>query len=157
GRHHLERLPAGAGRDPGVGGGLHGGELGRRRALRLSRSQDCTVVTDTALPLPKDDADQRAIAAIRRKNAVWRRILSDPAAAAAALFLFVLVAAAILAPWIAPFDPYANSMRLRLCPPGGERCAAYLLGTDNQGRDMLSRILFGLRATLGMGVTAVLV
>jgi ABC-type dipeptide/oligopeptide/nickel transport system permease subunit len=39
----------------------------------------------------------------------------------------------------------------------GDRCPGYLLGADNQGRDMLSRILFGLRATLGMGVIAVAV
>lgn len=113
-------------------------------------------MTDAALPL-QSEADQRAIAAIRRKNAVWRRILRDPPAAAAALFLVLVVGAAILAPWIAPFDPYANNMRLRLCPIGSERCASYLLGADNQGRDMLSRILFGLRATLGIGVLAVVV
>jgi ABC-type dipeptide/oligopeptide/nickel transport system permease subunit len=113
-------------------------------------------MTDTALPLPSD-ADQQAIAAIRRKNAVWRRILKDPAAAAAALFLLLVVIAAITAQWIAPFDPYANNMRLRFCPPVGARCPDFLLGADNQGRDMLSRILFGLRATLGMGVIAVAV
>ena len=113
-------------------------------------------MTDVALTL-QSEADRKAIAALRRKNAVWRRILRDPPAAAAALFLLVVVLAAIFAPWVAPFDPYANNMRLRLCPPGGERCAAFLLGADNQGRDMLSRIIFGLRATLGMGVLAVAV
>ena len=75
-------------------------------------------MTDTALPL-QSEADQRAIAAIRRKNAVWRRIFKDPPAALAALFLFAVVVAAILAPWIAPFDPYSNNMRFRLCPIGG--------------------------------------
>ena len=113
-------------------------------------------MTDVALTL-QSEADRKAIAALRRKNAVWRRILRDPPAAAAALFLLIVVLAAIFAPWVAPFDPYANNMRLRLCPPGGERCAAFLLGADNQGRDMLSRIVFGLRATLGMGVLAVAV
>jgi len=113
-------------------------------------------MTDVALTL-QSEADRKAIAALRRKNAVWRRILRDPPAAAAALFLLVVVLAAIFAPWVAPFDPYANNMRLRLCPPGGERCAAFILGADNQGRDMLSRIIFGLRATLGMGVLAVAV
>ena len=111
-------------------------------------------MTDVALS-PQSEADQRAIAAIRRKNAVWRRIFSDPPAAAAALFLLIVVAAAVFAPVIAPFDPYSNNMRLRMCPPGSARCAAYLLGADGQGRDMLSRILFGLRATLGMGVITV--
>lgn len=113
-------------------------------------------MTDAAFPL-QGDADQRAIAALRRKNAVWRRILKDPPAAAAALFLVIVVLAAALAPWIAPFDPYSNNMRLRLCPIGGARCPDFLLGADNQGRDMLSRVLYGLRATLGMGVTAVAV
>jgi ABC-type dipeptide/oligopeptide/nickel transport system permease subunit len=113
-------------------------------------------MTDATLSL-QSEADQRAIAAIRRKNAVWRRILKDPPAAAAALLLLVIVLAAILAPWIAPFDPYTNTLRLRLCPPGSERCAAYLLGADGQGRDMLSRILFGLRSTLAIGGIAVAV
>jgi ABC-type dipeptide/oligopeptide/nickel transport system permease subunit len=113
-------------------------------------------VTDTAIPL-QSEADQRAIAAIRRKNAVWRRILKDPPAALAALFLFLVVAAAILAPWIAPFDPYSNNMRFRLCPIGGARCTQFLLGADQQGRDMVSRLLFGLRSTLGIGVIAVLI
>jgi ABC-type dipeptide/oligopeptide/nickel transport system permease subunit len=113
-------------------------------------------VTDAALPL-QSEADQRAIAAIRRKNAVWRRILKDPPAALAALFLFVVVVAAVLAPWIAPFDPYSNNMRFRLCPIGGARCPQFLLGGDAQGRDMVSRMLFGLRATLGIGAIAVIV
>ena len=113
-------------------------------------------MTDAALSL-QSAADRQAIAAIRRKNAVWRRILGDPAAAAAAFFLFVIVAVAVLAPWIAPHDPYASNMRLRFCPPMGERCPTFLLGADNQGRDMLSRIMFGLQATLGMGVIAVVV
>jgi ABC-type dipeptide/oligopeptide/nickel transport system permease subunit len=113
-------------------------------------------MTDAALSL-QSEADQRAIAAIRRKNAVWRRIIKDPPAAAAALLLLVIVLAAILAPWIAPFDPYTNTLRLRLCPPGSARCAAYLLGADGQGRDMLSRILFGLRSTLAIGGIAVAV
>lgn len=113
-------------------------------------------MTDAALSL-QSAADQKAIAALRAKNAVWRRILRDPAAALAAAFLFLVVAVAILAPWISPHDPYASNMRLRFCPPMGERCPAFLLGADNQGRDMLSRIMFGLRATLGMGIIAVAV
>jgi len=113
-------------------------------------------VTDAALPL-QSDADQRAIAILRRKNAVWRRILKDPPAALAAFFLFAAVVAAILAPWIAPFDPYASSMRLRLCAIGSARCPQFLLGADQTGHDMVSRLLFGLRATLAIGMAAVLI
>ncbi len=60
-------------------------------------------------------------------------------------------AAAILAPLIAPLDPLRQQhARLRFCKPLGDRCLDVPAGADNQGRDMLSRILFGLRATLGM-------
>jgi ABC-type dipeptide/oligopeptide/nickel transport system permease subunit len=85
----------------------------------------------------------------------WRRILSDPVAALAAVLLLTIVAAALLAPWIAPTDPYASNLRVRLCPIGGARCPQMLLGADQQGRDMVSRLLFGLRATLMLGFTAV--
>lgn len=85
----------------------------------------------------------------------WRRILGDPVAALAAAFLLAIVLAALLAPWIAPTDPYASNLRFRLCPIGGARCPQMLLGADQQGRDMVSRLLFGLRATLMLGFTAV--
>ena len=93
----------------------------------------------------------------RRAPNAWRRVFRDPLATAAAIVVVAIVLAAILAPWIAPADPYSNNLRLRLCPIGGARCPQYLLGADNQGRDMLSRLLFGLRATLAIGFIAVLV
>jgi len=79
-------------------------------------------------------------------------LLRDPAAIIAGTVLTLLALAALLAPWIAPYDPYANAMRLRLRPIGTE---GYLLGTDTQGRDMFTRLLFGLRSTLAIGFTAV--
>ena len=87
----------------------------------------------------------------------WRRILGDPIAALAAAFLLAIVVAALLAPWIAPSDPYASNLRMRLCKIGDGRCPQMLLGADQQGRDMVSRLLFGLRATLMLGFTAVAV
>ena len=64
----------------------------------------------------------------------------------------VLLAAAILAPWLAPFDPDDQSLIARLRPPlGFERAReGHLLGTDALGRDVLSRTLHGLRLTLGL-------
>ena len=56
----------------------------------------------------------------------------------------LLVAAAVLAPALAPYDPDAQNLVLRLAPPG----AAHWLGTDELGRDVLSRLLYGSRATL---------
>ena len=77
----------------------------------------------------------------------------DKPASVAAVFLVLIVAAAIFAPVLAPFDPYDNNLRNMLKPPS----EAHWLGTDEQGRDMFSRVLYGLRTTLAMGVIAVAV
>jgi peptide/nickel transport system permease protein len=83
---------------------------------------------------------------------VARRFARDPVAAAAAAIILLIVAAAIFAPWIAPADPYKGSMLRRLKPVGD---AMYLLGSDELGRDMLSRLIFGGRLSLVMGVLPV--
>lgn len=86
-----------------------------------------------------------------------RGILDSKAATLAAIACLALVAVAILAPWIAPQDPYdlasLSIMDGRL-PPGSESMDGwtYWLGTDAQGRDMLSAMLYGLRTSLGVGV-----
>jgi peptide/nickel transport system permease protein len=76
-----------------------------------------------------------------------RVLLREPAAAVSAALVAITVLAALLAPWLAPHDPYETDLMAIMQPPGG----AYLLGTDGQGRDMLSRLLHGLRVTLTMG------
>ena len=72
--------------------------------------------------------------------------------------LLVIVASAVFAPWIAPHDPLAVNIRHRLAAPawmeGGT--AAHVLGTDQVGRDLLSRMIFGGRVSLVVGVAAVL-
>ena len=73
----------------------------------------------------------------RPGNKALKRILKDPAAIIAAILLLLIVGAAVLAPLIAPFDPYNSNMRLRFCPIGSPRCPGFLLGADQQGRDML--------------------
>jgi peptide/nickel transport system permease protein len=78
---------------------------------------------------------------------------------AATLFLTVVLALTVLAGSVAPHDPLAVNIRHRLAPPawmdGGTR--AHLLGTDQVGRDLLSRIIYGGRVSLAVGVGAVLV
>jgi len=78
---------------------------------------------------------------------------------AAAGVLVLIVASAVLAPEIAPHDPLAVNIRHRLAPPawmeGG--AAQHLLGTDQVGRDLLSRVIYGGRVSLIIGVAAVLV
>jgi peptide/nickel transport system permease protein len=70
-----------------------------------------------------------------------------------ALLVGVVALAAALAGWLAPFDPLRNNYRYRL----GEPNDIFLLGTDRYGRDVLSRILFGARISLGIGFAVAIV
>ena len=76
--------------------------------------------------------------------------LPTPALAGGAICLFWL-GLALLAPWVAPYDPIAQNLNATLLPPGGP----HLLGTDNFGRDILSRIIWGTRIDLQMDVFGV--
>ncbi len=58
----------------------------------------------------------------------------------------------MFAPWLAPHDPTETNLDQAFAPPG---TAGYLLGTDDLGRDVLSRIMYGLRASLHVGLLAV--
>ena len=82
-----------------------------------------------------------------------RRLAREKVAAASALFLGAIVLASIFAPWIAPYDPYYTDLTKAMQEPG----AAHWFGTDNTGRDILSRVIFGARNTLAIGLTGVLV
>jgi peptide/nickel transport system permease protein len=85
-----------------------------------------------------------------RRRAV-RRVVRQPAVAAGLLIMLVFVLAALLAPLIAPFDPLAQDVVNGLKPPA----AAHLLGTDKLGRDIFSRMLYGARISLLVGVAVV--
>ncbi|MCA0848004.1 ABC transporter permease [Salipiger thiooxidans] len=73
--------------------------------------------------------------------------------AVGALILGIVVLAAILAPWIAPYDPFKMASGPRLTGP----TAAHWFGTDELGRDLFSRVLLGARLSLGIGFAAVAV
>src|SRR5262245_15195695 len=84
---------------------------------------------------------------------LWRLKL----AAVLALLLLAIVVCAVLAPYIAPHDPLETDITARLLPPqwleGGS--TEHVLGTDQIGRDILSRIIFGARVSLLVGMLAV--
>ncbi len=85
----------------------------------------------------------------------------SPVAIAAAVLTAICIGGALLAPWIAPHNPFdAASLDLNkaFAPPAwvAQGAKAYPLGTDDQGRDILSTILYGARISLAVGVTAVL-
>ena len=83
---------------------------------------------------------------------VWMRFRRDPVAVGAGIVVLALILMAIFAPLIAPQDPYQGMSLRRLRPPGSP---GYLLGTDELGRDMLTRLIYGARISLFMGVTPV--
>ena len=85
---------------------------------------------------------------------------SSPTAVLSAAVLLVCLGAALLAPWVAPHNPFdLRTLNLQdsLAPPAWEAggTARYLLGTDDQGRDVLSAIMFGARISLLVGLAAV--
>ena len=84
---------------------------------------------------------------------VLRRLARDKVAMACLAVLVLIVLAAIFAPLIAPGDPYRGSIVRRLRPIGTE---GFPLGTDELGRDMLTRLIYGGRLSLFMGIVPVL-
>jgi peptide/nickel transport system permease protein len=86
-------------------------------------------------------------------STVWRKFRRDPVAIGAAVVILILIGIAIAAPWITPQDPFRSSVLRRLRPIGTD---GFPLGTDELGRDMLSRLMLGARLSLFMGVTPVL-
>ncbi|MEI7495088.1 MAG: ABC transporter permease [Betaproteobacteria bacterium] len=83
---------------------------------------------------------------------VLRQLKHEPLAMISAGVLLVLIIAAVFAPWLAPADPFKASMLKRLLPIGSP---GYLLGTDELGRDMLTRLMYGGRLSLLMGIVPV--
>lgn len=87
-----------------------------------------------------------------------KRLLRNQGATFGLVVLCVFVSLAIFAPWIAPYDPVSLHEGLHGLPPrwfdGGQ--AQHFLGTDDIGRDTLSRLIFGARISLGIGLLSVL-
>jgi peptide/nickel transport system permease protein len=115
-------------------------------------------MTDTiVLDEPLDTYEEQALPATRVRG-YWRSVLyrlrHDPVTLVFAAVVLLIVLAAVFAPLLAPFDPYKESIVGRLKPFGWRD---HLLGTDELGRDMLSRLLFGGRVSLLMGVVPVLI
>jgi peptide/nickel transport system permease protein len=91
-----------------------------------------------------------------RSPGYWRtvasRLVRDRVAMGALVVVLLLLLMAVFGPWLAPADPYASSMLKRLKPIGFE---GHPLGTDELGRDMLSRLIVGARLSLFMGIAPV--
>ena len=96
---------------------------------------------------------ERALAPVRRRSCLVTRapILREPLNVLALTLIALFALGALLAPLIAPYDPLAQDLASRLEPPSG----AHWLGTDQLGRDILSRLLYGSRISLVIGVVVV--
>lgn len=113
----------------------------------VTASTDVTLGAKTVAPAP------------RRSRIPLRRLWRFKWGVAAGAVMLLVVASAVCAPWIAPYSPVTVDIQHRLGPPawmeGGTR--AHLLGTDQIGRDLLSRVIYGGRVSLLIGTAAVLV
>ncbi len=87
----------------------------------------------------------------------WHRLKKNRPAMAGLAFIIILVVVALTAPLLAPVSPYAQELDLRLAPPGTPRAdghGVYILGADHMGRDILSRIIYGSRISLAVGLVS---
>ena len=111
-------------------------------------------IQSPALDLPASASVKATKASSARGywQTVGRRLRRDPVTLICAGVLLLIVTAALAAPWLGLADPYKTSMIYRLKPIGTPR---FFLGSDELGRDMLARLIYGGRLSLFMGVTPV--
>jgi peptide/nickel transport system permease protein len=99
--------------------------------------------------LPADSA--RPIARERTRPGFWHRFMRHRLAFAGFVFILLIAIAAILTPWISPYDPYAMQLANARKPPSLE----HPLGTDKLGRDTLTRVFVGGRVSIAVALAAV--
>ena len=97
-----------------------------------------TAATSIAYKIPK------------RRHPVLQFMVQQPLGAAGLAFIILLAICAVFAPWVAPYDPLTVDYAGMLAAPSWD----HLLGTDSFGRDVLSRIIYGARTALAVGVLA---
>lgn len=120
-------------------------------------------MTDTQLSSRRGAPDDRTpttpVAVLSPGQVAWRRALKHGGFWIGGGILLLIVLAAIAAPLLAPYDPATQSLGHRFVPPvwNVDGSTAHLLGTDSLGRDVLSRLIFGARTSVMLGVLTVLV
>ena len=106
---------------------------------------------ETDVRLPAVDASRESIQSSSQAREVWGRLLRNRGAVVGMAFLALLIVSAILAPLVAPADPLGVVPTNAQRPPGAEAW----LGADHLGRDILSRLLYGARISLTLGLISV--
>ena len=107
---------------------------------------------ELSLPLPKSKPMWKLSTSMQTlSKGLWRLVKEKPLGAFGGLLVLVLMLCAIFAHWIAPYPYDETNVRQRLKPPS----AQFYLGTDNLGRDVFSRIIYGARISVTVGFGAV--
>ncbi|GAC1641554.1 MAG: ABC transporter permease [Chloroflexota bacterium] len=105
--------------------------------------------TELGIPIPEGDIEEGPRSWSQRYTRLYL-LLHNRSAIVGMSILAILLIAALAGPWMAPFDPYNQSLQIQLTGPS----SAHHLGTDQYGRDIFSRILYGTRSALLAGVVA---
>jgi peptide/nickel transport system permease protein len=107
---------------------------------------------ELSLPLPKSKPMWKLSAAMQMlSKGLWRLVKEKPLGAFGGMLVLLLMLCAVFAHWIAPYPYDETNVRQRLKPPS----AQFYLGTDNLGRDVFSRIIYGARISVTVGFGAV--
>ena len=116
-------------------------------------------MTTTSSTLPSAGLLQGALKPIPPWRRQLKRVLGHRGLVLGVLVLALMVLAAIMAPWLAPHDPFDQNVSARLIPPiwHAQGSWEHILGTDKLGRDYLSRLIYGARVSLMIGAAAALI
>ena len=106
---------------------------------------------EISLPLPWSTVEKVSVHLQAVTRGLWRLIKEKPLGACGGVIVLGLLLCALLAPWIATYPYDQTNVRQRLKPPGTQ----FYLGTDNLGRDLFSRIVYGARVSVTVGFSAV--
>lgn len=127
---------------------------------RVPRAEGRVPPEDADVPVAAAEDDPRGVglgdrhsALGTRSSSTWRRLRGNPRVVGSAALLLVIVAVALLAPWLTPQDPMAMNTADRFQGPS----RTHLLGADEYGRDILSRLVRGSRTSLVVAVVSVVV
>ena len=94
----------------------------------------------------------------RRSTQILESLLQSPVGVIGSVIVAIVILLAIIGPAISPHDPVDTNLRARFQPPGySDESGSYILGTDQLGRDILSRIIAGSRVSVLVGVISVLI
>ena len=106
-----------------------------------------------------EEFEERRFPFLHTLHGLLEDLVHDRVALLGACGIALLIILAVFAPAIAPHDPTQQSLRARLLPPvwAEEGAPEYLLGTDQLGRDLLSRIIYGARTSMVIGLSVVIV